>query len=331
MEDLHTGFPTLEGLLLATNGVSFTLDRGATLALVGESGSGKSMTCRSIIGLVPRPGEVIEGRVVFNGRNLLKLSSAELRKVRGSEIGMVFQDPTASLNPVYKVGNQIVEVLKIKRGMGAREATRRAIELLDRVGIASPETQFHSYPHEMSGGMRQRAMIAGAIATEPALLIADEPTAALDVTVQAQIMALLSELQQDTGMAMILVSHDFGVIAQHCDHVAVMYAGYMVEQAPVQEIFDHPSHPYTQALLASIPHLDPVNRSLIVPVKGQPPELSRLPSGCPFSPRCGFVRDGCDSIPMSLQAVGADHVTACPFVTWRDREAGAPDRGDAPP
>lgn len=326
MKDLHTGFPTLEGLLLAVNGVGFTVERGATLALVGESGSGKSMTCRSIIGLVPKPGEVIDGRVVFNGRDLLRLSRAELRKVRGGEIGMVFQDPTASLNPVYKVGNQIVEVLKIQRGMGTREATRRSVELLDRVGIASPETQFHSYPHEMSGGMRQRAMIASAIAAEPMLLIADEPTAALDVTVQAQIMALLSELQQDTGMAMILVSHDFGVIAQHCDHVAVMYAGYIVEQAPVQEIFDHPSHPYTQALLASIPHLDPVNRSETVPVRGQPPELSRLPSGCPFSPRCGFVRDGCDEVPMSLQAVGADHVTACPFVTRRDRGSGAPDR-----
>lgn len=330
MEDLHTGFPTLEGLLLATNGVSLTLERGATLALVGESGSGKSMTCRSIIGLVPKPGEVIEGRVVFNGRDLLRLSRTELRRVRGGEIGMVFQDPTASLNPVYKVGSQIVEVLKIQRAMGTREATRRAIELLDRVGIASPETQFHSYPHEMSGGMRQRAMIASAIAAEPMLLIADEPTAALDVTVQAQIMALLTELQQDTGMAMILVSHDFGVIAQHCDHVAVMYAGYIVEQAPVQEIFDRPSHPYTQALLASIPHLDPVNRSEIVPVKGQPPELSRLPAGCPFSPRCGFVRDGCDSVPMSLQAVGTDHVTACPFVGWRDRAVIPPDAGKRP-
>ena len=319
MEDLHTGFPTLEGLLLATNGVSFSLERGATLALVGESGSGKSMTCRSIIGLVPKPGEVIDGRVIFNGRNLLGLSRSELRKVRGGEIGMVFQDPTASLNPVYKVGNQIVEVLKIKRRMGNREANRRAIELLDRVGIASPETQFHSYPHEMSGGMRQRAMIASAIAAEPMLLIADEPTAALDVTVQAQIMTLLTELQQDTGMAMILVSHDFGVIAQHCDHVAVMYAGYIVEQAPVQEIFDHPSHPYTQALLASIPHLDPSNRSEMVPVRGQPPELSKLAPGCPFSPRCGFVRSGCESVPMSLQEVGPDHVTACPFVTWRDR------------
>ena len=328
MQDLHTGFPTLDGLLLATNGVSFTLERGATLALVGESGSGKSMTCRSIIGLVPKPGEVIDGRILFDGRDLLRLSRSALRDTRGRDIGMVFQDPTASLNPVYKVGNQIVEVLKIRRGMGTREATRRAIELLDRVGIASPDTQFHAYPHEMSGGMRQRAMIAGAIATEPKLLIADEPTAALDVTVQAQIMALLTELQQDTGMAMIIVSHDFGVIAQHCDRVAVMYAGYIVEQAPVQEIFDHPSHPYTQALLASIPHLDPVNRSEIVPVKGQPPELSRLPPGCPFSPRCGFVRDGCDSVPMSLQVVGTDHVTACPFVTWRDRDSDRPDPED---
>ena len=305
--------------------MSFALEKGATLALVGESGSGKSMTCRSIIGLVPKPGEVIEGRVVFNGRDLLELSAGELRKVRGGEIGMVFQDPTASLNPVYKVGNQLVEVLKIKRGLGTRQATRKAIELLDRVGIASPETQFHSYPHEMSGGMRQRAMIAAAIAAEPMLLIADEPTAALDVTVQAQIMALLTELQQETGMAMILVSHDFGVIAQHCDHVAVMYAGYIVEQAPVQEIFDRPSHPYTQALLASIPHLDPANRSEIVPVKGQPPELSRLPPGCPFSPRCGHVQDGCDSVPMSLQEVGPDHATACPFVTWRDNTVGRSD------
>ena len=328
MEDLHTGFPTLDGLLLATNGVSFTLERGATLALVGESGSGKSMTCRSLIGLVPKPGEVIEGRVMFDGRDLLRLSPAELRAVRGRDIGMVFQDPTASLNPVYKVGNQIVEVLRIKGGMATREATRRAVELLDRVGIASPETQFHSYPHEMSGGMRQRAMIAGAIATEPMLLIADEPTAALDVTVQAQIMALLTELQRDTGMAMIIVSHDFGVIAQHCDRVAVMYAGYIVEQAPVQEIFDHPNHPYTQALLASIPHLDPARRSQIVPVRGQPPELSRLPPGCPFSPRCGFVRDGCESVPMSLQVVAPDHATACPFVTWRDRDAGGPDPED---
>ena len=310
--------------------MSFTLERGATLALVGESGSGKSMTCRSIIGLVPKPGEVIEGRIVFDGRDLLQLSPGELRGVRGRDIGMVFQDPTASLNPVYKVGDQIVEVLKIKGGMNTREATRRAIELLDRVGIASPETQFHAYPHEMSGGMRQRAMIASAIATEPMLLIADEPTAALDVTVQAQIMALLTELQEDTGMAMIVVSHDFGVIAQHCDQVAVMYAGYIVEQAPVQEIFDHPNHPYTQALLASIPHLDPVKRSDVVPVQGQPPELSRLPPGCPFGPRCGFVRDGCDSVPMSLQVVGPDHSTACPFVTWHDRDARRSDLEDVP-
>ena len=311
--DLQTAFPTLDGLVLAANGVTFDVAAGETLAIVGESGSGKSVTCRSLIGLVPKPGEVIGGQAIFAGRDLLQLSEKDLRAVRGGDIGMIFQDPTSSLNPVYRVGAQVVEVLQVKLGMKRREAAARAIELLDRVGIASPETRFNAYPHELSGGMRQRAMIATAIATQPKLLIADEPTTALDVTVQTQIMALLTDLQKDTGLAMILVSHDFGVVAQHCDVVAVMYAGYVVEYAPVHDIFENPQHPYTRALLSSIPKLEAGQAQDLIPVQGQPPELSQLPSGCPFAPRCEIVRTECTSVTMTLESTRPHHLSACPF------------------
>ena len=283
------------------------------MGLLGESGSGKSVTCRSIIGLVPKPGEVISGKIQFDNRDLLDIDAKELRKIRGQEIGMIFQDPMSSLNPVYRIGDQIVEVLRNKLRMRRRKAITEAISLLKKVGIASPEQQFHSYPHELSGGMRQRVLIACAIATRPSLLIADEPTTALDVTVQAQILSLLRELKLEIGMAMILISHDFGVVAQYCDEVAVMYGGCIVEYGAVTNVFEKPKHPYTRALLRSIPKLSGHTDRELYPIQGQPPDLSRLTKGCPFAPRCDQSQEGCSDIDMTLAEVQANHLTACPY------------------
>ena len=314
VKNLHTAFPTAHGSVMAASGVSFALAGNETKGIVGESGSGKSITLRSLLGLVPEPGRVIEGEVLWDGRDLLTLPAAELRAIRGREIGLIFQDPTSSLNPVYTIGEQIAETLRVKLGMPSRDARNRAAELLDHVGIPAAKSRLGSYPHELSGGMRQRVMIAIAIACRPRLLLADEPTTALDVTIQDQILALLAELQHEFGMAMILVSHDLGVVAQNCDSVAVMYAGHIVEDAPAKALFGAPRHPYTIALLEALPSIrSPGTRGRLHQISGQPPDLAQLPEGCPFRPRCPATRDACSAVGMELVTVGPAHQTACPF------------------
>jgi oligopeptide/dipeptide ABC transporter ATP-binding protein len=314
VKNLCTAFVTPHGPILAAAGVNFTLGAGETKGLVGESGSGKSITLLSLLGLVPEPGSVIDGQVMWNGNDLLGLSKDELRRIRGGEIAMIFQDPMSSLNPVYTVGEQIAETLRVKLGMGGREAKDRAAELLDHVGIPDGKRRLRSYPHELSGGMRQRVMIAIAIACKPRLLLADEPTTALDVTIQDQILALLADLQDELGMSMILVSHDLGVVAQNCDSVTVMYAGHVVEDAPAADLFHSPRHPYSSALLAALPSLRRAGQRAPLPqISGQMPDLARLPEGCPFQPRCSSVREACGGVSMELIPVSANHLTACPF------------------
>jgi oligopeptide/dipeptide ABC transporter ATP-binding protein len=314
VRNLHTAFAGAQGSILAAAGVSFSLGEGETKGLVGESGSGKSVTLLSLLGLVPESGRVVEGEVLWGGRDLLQLSAAELRTIRGREIAMIFQDPTSCLNPVYTVGEQIAETLRVKLGMGGRAARERATELLDHVGIPAAKTRLGSYPHELSGGMRQRVMIAIAISCRPRLLLADEPTTALDVTIQDQILALLAELQHEFGMAMVLVSHDLGVVAQNCDSVAVMYAGYVVEDAPAEALFRNPRHPYTVALLKALPTIRRAGaRERLYQISGQTPDLAQLPSGCPFQPRCPAARDACADVTMERLRCGDAHLTACPF------------------
>jgi oligopeptide/dipeptide ABC transporter ATP-binding protein len=302
---------------VAANYVSFDLRPGETMGLVGESGSGKSVTCRSLLRLVPEPGEIINGSVIYEGKDLLRLPPRELRSLRGREISMIFQDPLSSLNPVYAVGDQIGEPLRIHRRMSRGQAQEEAVRLLDRVGIPSARKRLDSYPHELSGGMRQRVMIAIAISCRPKILLADEPTTALDVTIQDQILALLLEIQQESGMAVLLVSHDLGVIAQSCDRVTVMYAGYVVEQASTAALFARPRHPYTVALLNALPELAAERADgKLVPIRGQPPDLASLAPGCPFAPRCEFVEAEDPSrreVSMVLEEVERGHLTACPF------------------
>ena len=317
VRDLVTVFPSSRGIVVAANHVSFDLHQGETMGLVGESGSGKSVTCRSLLGLVPEPGEVIAGSVYFEGQNLLELSPRSLRSVRGREISMIFQDPMASLNPVYTVGDQIGETLRIHRKMSRKQARDEAVRLLDHVGIPSSRRRLDSYPHELSGGMRQRVMIAIAISCRPKILLADEATTALDVTIQDQILALLLELQRENGMAILFVSHDLGVIAQSCDRVTVMYAGYVVEQATTTALFARPRHPYTVALLKALPELAAERADgRLVPIRGQPPDLATLSPGCPFAPRCEFA-DAEDpsrrEVSMMLEEAERGHLTACPF------------------
>ncbi len=314
VRNLHTAFVTPHGPILAASGVSFSMGERETKGLVGESGSGKSITLLSLLGLVPEPGCVIEGEVLWDGRDLLQLSRDELRAIRGREIAMIFQDPMSCLNPVYTVGEQIAETLRVKLGMKGRDARVRAAELLDHVGIPAAKTRLGSYPHELSGGMRQRVMIAIAISCRPRLLLADEPTTALDVTIQDQILALLAEIQDEFGMAMILVSHDLGVVAQNCDSVAVMYAGHVVEDAPAGDLFRTPRHPYTIALLEALPSIRRAGaRGGLPQISGQMPDLARLPAGCPFHPRCPSGRDECSAVTMEPLRVGPSHLSACPF------------------
>ncbi|MEA2609588.1 MAG: peptide/nickel transport system ATP-binding protein [Chloroflexota bacterium] len=285
VKGLHTSFRTRDGLVRAVDGIDFHVDRGEIMGLVGESGCGKSVTSLSIMGLVGKPGRVDAGEVVFDGRDLLKLPNDEMRKLRGDRISMIFQQPQSSLNPVRDVGRQIGEVLEIHRGMKRGPARDRALKLLRMVGIADPERRLKSYPHEMSGGMAQRVMIAMALACEPELLIADEPTTALDVTIQAQILDLMRNLREQTGTAIILITHDLGVVAEMCDRVAVMYAGEIVEQTDVTSLFRRPKHPYTRGLIGSIPVVGAVQDELAV-IPGNVPNLIDLPSGCRFAPRC---------------------------------------------
>jgi oligopeptide/dipeptide ABC transporter ATP-binding protein len=313
ISDLHTEFRTGAGIVRAVDGVSYTVDAGETVAVVGESGSGKSVTALSVLRLIPNPpGEITAGSVIFAGRDLLTLSEPQMREIRGGEIGMVFQEPMTSLNPVLTIGRQITETLEQHRGMARAEAVKRAEDLLTQVGIAEPARRLKQYPHQLSGGMRQRVMIAIALACDPKLIIADEPTTALDVTIQAQILELMKALTRDRGIALIIITHNLGVVARYADRVNVMYAGRIVECGPAAEIYHDPRHPYTVALLRSVPRLDRPRQARLDPVEGQPPDLTRLDAGCSFRPRCRLADEGCAvARPVLAQVGGAGHSAAC--------------------
>ncbi len=321
VRNLEVRFFTRDGVVHAVNGVSFQLNEGETLGIVGESGSGKSVTVLSILRLIPQPpGRITKGEVFFQGVDLLKLDEADIRRIRGSKIAMVFQDPMTSLNPVLTIGRQITEVLETHMGMSPREARQRAIELLRMVGIPNAEERLNDYPHQFSGGMRQRVMIAMALACHPQILIADEPTTALDVTIQAQIIDLVKRLRDELGMAIIWITHDLGVVAGLAHRVVVMYAGYIVEEAPVLELYHNPRHPYTLGLLGSIPRLDRRERRRLVSIDGMPPDLLGLPGGCPFAPRCPYVLDRCWEENPRLEEIAPNHRIAC----WVDVTTGRP-------
>ncbi|MFI6001809.1 ABC transporter ATP-binding protein [Streptomyces sp. NPDC051366] len=293
VRDLHVEFHTRDGVAKAVNGVSYSVNAGETLAVLGESGSGKSVTAQAIMGILDMPpGKIPSGEILFQGTDLLKLPAEDFRKIRGQKIAMIFQDALSSLNPVHTVGAQLGEMFRVHRGMSKKDATAKAIELMDRVKIPAAKARVGDYPHQFSGGMRQRIMIAMAMALEPDLIIADEPTTALDVTVQAQVMDLLAELQREMNMGLILITHDLGVVADVADKIAVMYGGRIVENAPVHEIYKRPAHPYTRGLLDSIPRLDQKGQELYA-IKGLPPNLLNIPSGCAFNPRCPKAQDIC--------------------------------------
>jgi peptide/nickel transport system ATP-binding protein len=322
VKNLQTVFFTNSGLFRAVDDVSFQVRRGETLAIVGESGCGKSVTALSIMRLVPDPpGRVIGGSVMLEGRDLLGLDEAEMRKVRGNRISMIFQEPMTSLNPVMRIGDQITEAVRLHRPISAREARKQAVDMLRLVRIPEPERRAQEYPHQMSGGMRQRAMIAMALACRPALLIADEPTTALDVTIQAQILALIVDLQTRLGTGLILITHDLGVVAQTAQRVIVMYAGRKVEEATVEDLFDHPRHPYTRGLMASMPAvigLDADNDARLTEIPGMVPSLTNLPTGCAFAPRCRLAVERCRAEYPPLQDFDG-HLAAC----WRAAELAA--------
>ena len=293
VRDLKTSFFTHVGEVKAVRGISFDVNEGEVLGIVGESGSGKSVTSLSIMGLLQYPGRVVDGEILLNGEDILTYSKDQMRKVRGKEIAMIFQDPMTSLNPVYTIGNQVMEMILEHEKMTKREARARAIEMLKLVGIPAAEKRIDSYPHEFSGGMRQRVMIALALSCNPKLLIADEPTTALDVTIQAQILSLIKSLNKQFGMTTMLITHDLGVVATVCDKVAVMYGGLIMEYGTVDEIFYHPRHPYTMGLLGSIPHVDGGEKRRLIPIDGTPPDLIKPPKGCPFSTRCKYCMNVC--------------------------------------
>ena len=315
IRDLHTHFFTPRGVMKAVNGVSLTVKRGEILAVVGESGCGKSVTAMSVLKLIPTPpGRIVKGEILFEGRDLVPLSNREMQKVRGEGIGMIFQEPMTSLNPVLTVGEQVAETLIRHKGMAKREAREKVADLLALVGLSDPEKRLSQYPHELSGGMRQRVVIAMAIACDPKLLIADEPTTALDVTVQAQILDLLMEMRDRLGMALVIITHDLGVVAETADRVAVMYAGRKVEEAGVDELFAQPRHPYTQGLIRATP--DGGARSGLKPrrlteIEGMVPPLDAMPPGCTFAPRCPFAIDPCRAAVPPLFNVGRGHTAAC--------------------
>ena len=311
ISELTVQFATRAGAIRANDHVSLDIRLGETLGIVGESGSGKSVLCRAILRLLPSPPAKVSAKaVMFGGRDLIRVDDKAMRAVRGRDISMIFQNPMTSLNPVWPIGDQVGEPLRVHRGMSGPQARRSAIELLRRVGIPSPEKRIDDYPHQWSGGMMQRAMIAIALAGAPKLMLADEPTTALDVTIQDQILALLLELQRESGMALVLVSHDMGVIAETADRVAVMYAGRIVELAPTVAIFEAPAHPYTQGLLRSIPRLEERRADLAV-IPGQPPDLARLPKGCAFAERCPLATAECRSTAVALRENAPGHVAAC--------------------
>ncbi|MCO8243772.1 MULTISPECIES: ABC transporter ATP-binding protein [unclassified Haladaptatus] len=310
VEDLVTRFYTEEGVVKAVDGNSITLHEGEILGIVGESGSGKSVSALSIMGLIDSPGRIESGTIRYRGEDLLEKTDEEMRRLRGDKISMVFQDPMSSLNPVYTVGSQIARVVREHRGVSKRDARERTIELMREVGIPEPEARVDNYPHEFSGGMLQRALLAMAISCDPDVLIADEPTTALDVTIEAQIFEVLDDLQEKYGMSIILITHDLGVVAGTCDRVAVAYAGRIVERATVDALFENPRHPYTRGLMRSIPRVRG-GRSRLTPIEGQVPNLTALPSGCSFSPRCVHATEECRTYDPELRTVEPGREAAC--------------------
>jgi oligopeptide/dipeptide ABC transporter ATP-binding protein len=320
VQSLVTEFATGAGIVRAVDGVSWDVQPGETVALVGESGCGKSVSALSIMRLVAAPaGRIVSGRVLFKGRNLLELSEEEMRRIRGREIAMIFQEPMTSLNPVLTIGRQLTEGLEIHLGMASDAAYARAGELLGMVGIPDSGRRLRQYPHQFSGGMRQRMMIAMALACEPALVLADEPTTALDVTIQAQILELMKDLSRRLGVAMLIITHNLGVVARYADRVNVMYAGRIIERGSARDLYADPRHPYTLGLLRSVPRLDEPRRERLAPIEGQPPDLTRLPPGCAFAPRCAFRVERCTVEAPALRPIGTDaHVTAC----WEAERVG---------
>ena len=309
--NLKTHFFTEAGQVKAVDGVSFDLKRGETLGIVGESGSGKSVTALSIMRLVPEPpGKIVGGQIIFKGNDFIKLNQKQMRDIRGNEVAMIFQDPMTSLNPVMKVGEQIAEAVRLHLNMDKKQAWRKAVEMLQKVGIPEAEIRANSYPHEFSGGMRQRAMIAMALSCNPELLIADEPTTALDVTIQAQILDLMLDLKKEFNTAIIMITHDLGVVAEVCDDVLVMYAGKPVEHTDVNTLFENPKHPYTWGLLKSIPNIDD-DRERLEPIKGLPPDLRYLPKGCSFAKRCEYAKDICFKEKPEMKEIEKGHFVAC--------------------
>ncbi|MCY0940607.1 ABC transporter ATP-binding protein [Streptomyces antarcticus] len=316
VRDLHVEFKTRDGVAKAVNGVDYSVDEGETLAVLGESGSGKSVTAQAVMGILDSPpGRIAGGEILFKGEDLLKMKEERRRKIRGAEMAMIFQDALSSLNPVLSVGAQLGEMYEVHRGMSRKDSRAKAVELMDRVKIPAAKERVGDYPHQFSGGMRQRIMIAMALALEPSLIIADEPTTALDVTVQAQVMDLLAELQRELHMGLILITHDLGVVADVADKIAVMYAGRIVEAAPVHEIYRAPAHPYTRGLLDSIPRLDQKGQELYA-IKGLPPNLLAIPPGCAFNPRCPMARAVCRTDVPPLAPVSEERTSACFF--WKE-------------
>jgi oligopeptide transport system ATP-binding protein len=315
--ELSTRFHTHEGVVCAVNGISLTLDQGEILGLVGESGCGKSVSMLSVMRLIPEPpGKIENGQVLLAGRDLLMLAESEMERIRGAEIAMIFQDPMTSLNPTLTVGYQLTEALRLHQSMDRQQARERAAELLRTVGIPNARERLSDYPHQFSGGMRQRALIAMALSCDPSLLIADEPTTALDVTIQAQIIDLVKRLQETLGMTVIWITHDLGVVARLVERVMVMYAGYIVEDAPVDELFASPRHPYTLGLLGSLPRLSEARGTRLSSIAGQPPSLTNLPPGCPFGPRCAYSVERCRQENPALEVIGVRHRVAC----WQYQE-----------
>ncbi|MFD3757156.1 ABC transporter ATP-binding protein [Streptomyces sp. NPDC058622] len=316
VRDLHVEFKTRDGVAKAVNGVDYSVDEGETLAVLGESGSGKSVTAQAVMGILDSPpGRIAGGEILFKGEDLLKMKEERRRKIRGAEMAMIFQDALSSLNPVLSVGAQLGEMYEVHRGMSRKDSRAKAVELMDRVKIPAAKERVGDYPHQFSGGMRQRIMIAMALALEPSLVIADEPTTALDVTVQAQVMDLLAELRRELNMGLILITHDLGVVADVADKIAVMYAGRIVEAAPVHEIYRAPAHPYTRGLLDSIPRLDQKGQELYA-IKGLPPNLLAIPPGCAFNPRCPMARAVCRTDVPPLAPVAEERTSACFF--WKE-------------
>src|SRR5881396_3242411 len=311
VKNLRVHFPTEDGIVKAVDGVSFAIQPGETLGVVGESGSGKSVSFLTVMGLINRKSAIVEGEVIFQGQDLLNVPKEELQAVRGNKIGMIFQDPMTSLHPFYKVGDQIAEAILAHEDISKKEAGSRAVDMLNRVGIPRPDERARQYPHEFSGGMRQRAMIAMALSLNPDLLIADEPTTALDVTVQAQILDLIDRLKQEFNAAVVIITHDLGVVAEHCDNIQVMYAGKAVEYGYARDIYYDADHPYTWGLLQSIARVDAPRTERLKPIKGLPPSLIFVPPGCPFHPRCPYVFDRCRTEVPQLLPVDGHHASAC--------------------